>query len=120
MTGCNSVSNPLEVKRIVPTTPESDKGNQAEYQSILSSLMYLAISTRPDISYAVGVLSKFSINPSTLHLTAMKRLLHYIKGTMHLGLCYRFGSHRRIIDSVIQTFLETLRTQSQPLAMSLP
>jgi len=53
--------------------------------------MYLAISSRPDISYAVGMFSKFSINPSTVHLAAVTRLLCYIKGTMHLGLYYHSG-----------------------------
>ena len=59
--------------------------------------MYLAIGTRPDISYAVGMLSKFSTNSSAVHLAAVKRLLRYIKGTMHLGLCYRFGSSQDIV-----------------------
>ena len=75
MVGCNDVSTLLEKKCFVPTTPECDKGNQVEYQSILGSLMYLAIGTRPHISYAVSMLSKFSTNPSTIHLAAVKRLL---------------------------------------------
>ena len=69
--GCNCLSTPLEIKRFVSTTPQCDKGNQAEYQSILGSLMYLAIGTRPDISYAVGMLSKYSTNPSAIHLAAV-------------------------------------------------
>ena len=66
MVGCNGVSTLLEIKRFVSATPECDKGNQAEYQSILGSLMYLAIGTRPDILYAVGMLSKFSTMSRTV------------------------------------------------------
>jgi len=82
--------------------------------------MYLAIGSRPDISYAVGMLSKFSINPSAVHLAAVKRLLRYIKGTMHLGLYYHSVVLRISRDSAIQTLLGTHRTLSQLPAMSLP
>jgi len=58
--------------------------------------MYLAIGSRPDISYAVGLLSTFGINPSAIHLATVKRLLRYIKGTMHLGLCYKSSSSQNI------------------------
>jgi len=91
MADCNSLSTPLEVKCFVSTTPECDKGNQAQYQSILGSLMNLAIGSTPDISYAVGMLSKFSINTRAVHLAAVKRLVRYIKGTMHLGYYYHSG-----------------------------
>ena len=39
------------------------------YQSIIGSLLYLMIGTRPDISYAVTHLSQFSTNPSEDHAT---------------------------------------------------
>lgn len=85
---CNGVSTPLEVKQLLPTTKDDLKADQLEYQSILSSLMYLAVGTRPDISYAVSKLSKFSINPSAIHLAALKRVLRYVKQTAFLRLCF--------------------------------
>ena len=57
-------------------------------QSIIGSLMYAATATRPDISFAVGVLSKFCSKPTTAHFTAAKRVLHYLKGTPDLALKY--------------------------------
>ena len=59
------------------------------YQSIVGSLLYAAITTRPDIAQAVGVLSKFCANPTQSHLTAAKRILRYLKGTVYLGLSYK-------------------------------
>lgn len=59
-----------------------------QYQSIIGSLLYLAVATHPDIVYAVGVLSKFCAKPSTAHLTAAKRVLRYLKGTQSFGLKY--------------------------------
>ena len=59
------------------------------YQSIVGSLLYAAITTRPDIAQAVGVVSKFCANPTQSHLTAAKRILRYLKGTAYLGLSYK-------------------------------
>ena len=59
------------------------------YQSIVGSLLYAAITTRPDIAQAVGVASKFCANPTRSHLTAAKRILRYLKGTAYLGLSYK-------------------------------
>ena len=59
------------------------------YQSIVGSPLYAAITTRPDIAQAVGVVSKFCGNPTQSHLTAAKRILRYLKGTVYLGLNYK-------------------------------
>ena len=59
------------------------------YQSIVRSLLYAAVATRPDISQAVGVVSKFSSKPSEAHLTAVKRILRYLKGSLDITLQYR-------------------------------
>ena len=59
------------------------------YQSIVGSLLYAAVATRPDISQAVGVVSKFSSKPSEAHLTAVKRILRYLKGSLDITLQYR-------------------------------
>ena len=55
------------------------------YQSMVGSLLYAAIATRPDISQAVGAVSKFNSCPTEAHLTAVKRIFRYLKGTINLG-----------------------------------
>ena len=62
--------------------------DQTEYLALVGSLMYAAIGTRPDISYAVGLLSSYNPNPRTRHLTAAKRVLRYLKKTKDLKLVY--------------------------------
>lgn len=62
--------------------------NSSNYQSMVGSLLYAAMATRPDIAQAVSVVSKFNANPSTAHLTAVKRILRYLKGTTELALKY--------------------------------
>lgn len=59
------------------------------YQSMVGSLLYAAIATRPDIAQAVGMVSKFNSRPSEAHLTAVKRILRYLKGTADFAL--KFG-----------------------------
>ncbi|KAI5116504.1 hypothetical protein M0805_000605 [Coniferiporia weirii] len=58
------------------------------YSQLVSSLMYLAICTRPDIAYAVGVLGRFSSNPGQAHWRAAKHLLRYLKGMVDFKLLY--------------------------------
>ncbi|KAL6420407.1 hypothetical protein ACFW04_014533 [Cataglyphis niger] len=58
------------------------------YQSLLGSLMYLAVSTRPDIFYAISILSQFNTNPGKAHWSAAKRVLRYLKGTINYSLVY--------------------------------
>lgn len=63
--------------------------NPVLYQSMVGSLLYAGIATRPDISHAVGAVSKFSSKPSEAHLTAVKRIFRYLKGTTDVSLKYR-------------------------------
>ena len=50
--------------------------------------MYAITSTRPNIAYAVGRLSRYTSNSSTQHWRAIQRVFKYLKGTMDYGLCY--------------------------------
>jgi len=58
------------------------------YQEAVGTLMYTMLDTRPDIIYAVQVLSKFSKNPRKSHWEAVKRVFQYLKGTCGLKLMY--------------------------------
>lgn len=61
------------------------------YQSMIGSLIYTAIATRPDIAQAVGTLAKFNAAPNETHLTAVKRVFRYLKGTVRLCLQYELS-----------------------------
>ena len=67
------------------------------YQSMVGSLLYTAIATRPDISHAVGAVSKFNSCPTEAHLTAVKRIFRYLKGTINLGLKYERSDDSSLI-----------------------
>jgi hypothetical protein len=67
---------------------QSDPKLIALYQQIVGSLNYASISTRPDITYAVHILSLHLKNPGPNHLTAAKVVLRYLKGTKDVGLIF--------------------------------
>ena len=75
------------------TTEDDDIVDQGLYQFAVGILLYLSVGTRPDITYAVGNVAKFCANPNKHHWTAVKRIMRYLKGTVHVGLLYsRDGS----------------------------
>jgi hypothetical protein len=51
------------------------------YQKAVGSILYAALGTRPDITYAISVLGRYAAQPSTLHWEAIKHLLRYPRGT---------------------------------------
>ena len=56
------------------------------YREMIGSLMYCATMTRPDIAYAVSMLSQFLEAPCTTHMKAVKHIFCYLLGTKHLKL----------------------------------
>ena len=81
------VSTPLEpgVQLSKSMSPKDDeekvKMGKKPYQMIVSSLMYVAITMWPDISFAVQQLSQFSLNPGCQHWKAAKHVVKCLKGT---------------------------------------
>ena len=59
------------------------------YQSMVGSLLYCALGTRPDIQYAVCKVAQFNSQPNQHHLTAVKRIFQYLSGTLDLSLTYQ-------------------------------
>ncbi|GJW96086.1 hypothetical protein Tco_0177894 [Tanacetum coccineum] len=54
--------------------------NKTSYRGMIGSLMYLTV-TRPDIQFFTFLCARYQSNPKELHLTALKRILRYLKGT---------------------------------------
>ncbi|CAM8974416.1 unnamed protein product [Rhodiola kirilowii] len=84
---CSPVSTLMDPSvKLLPNTGEAV--SQVEYSQVIGCLMYAMTSTRPDITYAVGKLSRYTSNPSTHHWEAIRQVLKYLKGTMNYGLVY--------------------------------
>jgi histone deacetylase 1/2 len=87
---CKTVSTPMDLNvKLVKDDGYSKPVDVVQYQSMVGSLIYAAIATRPDIAYAVAALAKFNSSPTEAHLTAVKRVFRYLKGTAQLRLQYQ-------------------------------
>ena len=79
----------LSAEQCPKTQEEEDNMSRVSYASVVGSLMYAMVCTRPDIAHAVGVLSRFMSKPGKEHWTAVKRVFRYLRGTSDYGLCYQ-------------------------------
>ncbi|GKA13905.1 hypothetical protein Tco_0693551 [Tanacetum coccineum] len=61
--------------------------DHTDYRSMIGSLMYLT-SSRPDIMFATCMCARYQANPNEHHVSAVKRIFRYLKGTINLGLWY--------------------------------
>ena len=66
------------------------------YRRLVGKLIYLS-HTRPDIAYAVGVVSRFMHNPQIQHMTAVTRILRYLKGTSSRGLLFGKNDNLKLL-----------------------
>jgi hypothetical protein len=84
MTDCKSCSTPIDTTAMLSAdgTPMADA---TDYRALAGALQYLTF-TRPVISYAVQQICLYMHDPHESHLALIKRILHYIKGTLDYGL----------------------------------
>ena len=67
------------------------------FKSICGSLIY-ACNTRFDICFAVSCLSKYASAPQEAHMTALKNILRYLKGTLDFALFYPYGDDKPLVS----------------------
>ena len=58
------------------------------YASAVGSIMYAMVGSRPDLAYAIGLVSRFMSRPGEFHWEAVKWLLRYMKGSTEVQLVY--------------------------------
>jgi len=88
MLNCKVANTPMNTNEKLRSLDETGKADASLYRSLIGRLIYVTHS-RPDVSFAVGVLSRFMHNPSRHHLGAAKRVLRYLAGTINFGIWYR-------------------------------
>ena len=66
------------------------------YRSMIGSLLYLTTS-RPDITFAVGVCARYQAEPKMSHLVQVKMIPKYINGTINYGILYSHSDNFRLI-----------------------
>ena len=79
------VTTPLSATEPLSSIDSSPSVDATPYRKLVGSLQYLAF-TRPDISFAINKLSQFMHSPRQTHWQGLKRVIRYLKGTIHHGL----------------------------------
>ena len=93
---CNLTRSPMDQKLQLDKDEDGQPVNSTEYRSVVGSLRYLT-HTRPDITFAVGVVSRFMERPTVKHQQAVKQILRYVKGTVNHGLAYARNGTKKVI-----------------------
>lgn len=89
MTECRKVSTPLDPGfKIECCNQDCKRVDVTRYQSMIGSLMYLAVMTRPDILHAVCKMAQCNQDPHVEHETAVKHIFRYLCGTRDMKLHY--------------------------------
>ena len=84
---------PMQSTLKLSKTPVDERVDVADfdYMSAVGGLLYLSLTARPDVAYAVGVLSRYMACPGKDHVEAAKRVIRYLYRTKHYGIRYTKG-----------------------------
>ena len=94
MTDCNAVRTPMEsnfanevhTANVQMNNDPDFRPPVFDFSSAIGTLLWIARMTRPDILHAVITLSSYTKHFSAFHVTAVKRVIRYLKGTINYGL----------------------------------
>ncbi|XP_013731184.1 secreted RxLR effector protein 161-like [Brassica napus] len=96
MEACNATQIPMEVNLKISKAEDEREIDATEFRRIIGCLRYL-FHTRPDLCYAVGVLSRYMHNPRDSHGQTIKHILRYVKGTTNFGLFFKRDGPRSVV-----------------------
>lgn len=94
----HAVSTPAEPGahlRIINTDTDETLESTFPYAQIIGSLQFAALTTRPDIAYAINYATQFKNHPTTANCNAVRRILKYLRGTSNfrIPLCGHHSSY---------------------------
>jgi len=88
-----------------PNTPEEVyEMKDIPYREALGSLMWLQVTTRLNLSFAINLLTRFAHNPGKPHWIALKHVLAYVKGMIDYGITYQAGGNLNLIGYMDSDF----------------
>ncbi|GKE45082.1 hypothetical protein Tco_1472366, partial [Tanacetum coccineum] len=87
MDSCKHVDTPMVDRSKLDEDPLGIPVDQAQFQSMVGSLMYLTAS-RPDLVFSVCICARYQATPTKNHLEEIKRVFRYLRETINMGLWY--------------------------------
>ncbi|GAA0152214.1 hypothetical protein LIER_10750 [Lithospermum erythrorhizon] len=108
MESSKPVSCPLDAHFKLSSKLSTEKKDDVEhmknvpYASVVGSLMYAMLCTRPDLAYSVGMFSRFLSRPGKKYWEAVKWVFRYLMGTSDLSICFGGGeaAHADIVGDL--------------------
>ncbi|RVW83369.1 Retrovirus-related Pol polyprotein from transposon TNT 1-94 [Vitis vinifera] len=100
MSGCQPVNTPIEEGLKLCVEPNQVSTDKGRYQRLVGRLMYLA-HTRPDLAYALSVVSQYMHNPGEQHMNAVMRILRYLKNAPGKGILFTKNVNHQSIEVYI-------------------
>jgi hypothetical protein len=87
MSECSPCLSPYDMQvKLVKEGTLLDPTDKELYQKLVGMLFYASNNTRPDLCTSVSIVSSFVTNPTEEHMLGVKRILRYVKGTLHYGI----------------------------------
>ncbi|XP_052478501.1 uncharacterized mitochondrial protein AtMg00810-like [Gossypium raimondii] len=96
MLKCKPILTPMEPNAKICAHEGKDLEDATMYQQLVGSLIYLTL-IRPDISFAVGVISRYMQHPKKPYLEVVRRILRYVKNTFGYGIMYKRGRGCKLV-----------------------
>ncbi|KAI3758868.1 hypothetical protein L6452_06440 [Arctium lappa] len=87
MENCTPIGTPMAPRTKIGADLSGKAIDVRTYRGIIGSLMYLTAS-RPDIMFSTCLYARYLVSPRESHMSAVKRIFRYLKGTADLGLWY--------------------------------
>ncbi|KAL5580433.1 hypothetical protein UlMin_012875 [Ulmus minor] len=93
----------ISAKLCPETEEEMSYMEKVPYSNAVGSIMYSMVSTRPDISYVISLLSRYMGNLGKGHWIAMKWLIMYLIGTSKTGFIYEKAGNKVWLDGYVDS-----------------
>lgn len=90
MEDCRPAKTPMELKPDLHEDAETVDTSKS-YRELVGCLMYVMLTTRPDLSVAINYYSRYQTRQTDKLWTGLKRVLRYLKGTLDMQLSFRKG-----------------------------
>ncbi|KAK4400091.1 Retrovirus-related Pol polyprotein from transposon TNT 1-94 [Sesamum angolense] len=103
MSACSSTTAPIVkgdkfgIHQSPQNSLEENQMKNIPHASVVGSLMYVQVCTRPDIAFAVGMLGRYQSNPGIEHWKAAKKVMRYLQGTKDLQLIYKHTENLEVV-----------------------
>ncbi|CAN6677420.1 unnamed protein product [Malus baccata var. baccata] len=92
MSACQPVATPLQEGLKLSVNLNQVPVDKGRYQRLVGRLMYLA-HTRPDLVYALSIVSQYMHDPGEQHMNVVMRILRYLKGSPSKRIFFKKNNH---------------------------